>query len=94
MVDGNSDHVRLNYDWVWDLDWDMDWERHFHFLDDWNFNLLVDWVLFDVVMVHGVDVVWNVDLDVLAESKKKDFKLNVKRIKNHCASMVLLMSKL
>lgn len=71
VVDGNCNNMRLDDDWVWDLDWDMDWEWNSNFLDDWNFDLLVDWIFLNVVMVHGMNVVWNFDFDVLTKRKKK-----------------------
>jgi hypothetical protein len=72
MVDWDGDNMRLHDNWVWDLDWDMDWERHFDFLDDWNFDLLVDWEFLNVMMVNGVHVVWDGDLDMLATRGKKN----------------------
>jgi hypothetical protein len=43
----------------------VDWERHFDFFDDWNFDLLVDWILLDVMMVNGMNAIWDGDLNSL-----------------------------
>lgn len=59
VVDGNGDNMGLDDDWVWDLHWNVDGEWNLNFLDDWDFDLLVDGVFFDVMVVHGVNVVWN-----------------------------------
>jgi hypothetical protein len=48
-------------DWVWDFD----------FLDDWNLDLLVDGIFLDMMVVDGMDVVWDRDLDVMAVDQKK-----------------------
>jgi len=74
VMDGNGDNMRLDDDWIWDFDGNVDWERHLDFLDDWNFDLLVDWVLFDVMMMDGVHVVRHRNLDVFA-GKRKTFSL-------------------
>lgn len=37
----------------------MDGERYLNFLDDWDFDLLVDWVLLDMMMVNGMNMVWD-----------------------------------
>lgn len=55
----DRDNMGLNDERVWNLDGHMDREGDFHFLDDWNLDLLVHWVLLDVVMVNGVDVIGN-----------------------------------
>jgi hypothetical protein len=73
VVDWNGDNMRLNNEWIWDLDWIMDWERHFHFLDDWDLDLLVHWILFDVVMVNSMNMIWNGDLDVFTANKRRAF---------------------
>lgn len=58
-MDGHGDHMGLDDDWVWDLHGNVDGEGNLDFLDDWHFDLLVDGVLLDVVMVDGVNVVWD-----------------------------------
>jgi hypothetical protein len=55
----NCDDLRLQHDWIWNLHWDVDWEGNFDFLDDWNFDLLVHWILLDMVVVDCVDAVWD-----------------------------------
>lgn len=55
----DGDNMGLNDERVWNLDGHMDGEGDFHFLDDWNLDLLVHWVLLDMVMVNGVDVIGN-----------------------------------
>lgn len=66
------DHHRES--WVFwnlrDFDWNVDGERYLNFLDDWDFDLLVDWVLLDMMMVNGMNMVWDWDLNVFAVSKK------------------------
>lgn len=59
VMDGHGDNMGLDDDWVWNLHWNVDGEGHLDFLDDWNFDLLVDGVLFDVMMMDGVNVVWD-----------------------------------
>jgi hypothetical protein len=75
VVDWDSDNMRLHDDWVWNLHWNVDWERHFDFLDDWDLDLLVHWILLDVVMVNSVDVVWSRDLVVAAGRRKKSVSI-------------------
>lgn len=53
-----------------DFDWNVDGERYLNFLDDWDFDLLVDWVLLDMMMVNGMNMVWDRNLNVFAVSKK------------------------
>lgn len=53
-----------------DFDGNVDWERHLNFLDDWDFDFLVHWVLLNVMVVNGMNVVWDRDLNVFAASKK------------------------
>jgi hypothetical protein len=59
----------LDNNWVRNLHWIVDWEWHFDFLDNWDFNLLVNWILFNVMVVDCVHVIWNGNLDVFAGKK-------------------------
>lgn len=59
MLDWDGNNMRLDDDWVWDFHGNVDGEGDLDFLDDWDFDLLVHGVFFDVMMVHGVNVVWN-----------------------------------
>lgn len=59
VMDGHGDNMRLDDDWVWDLHGVVDWVGNLNFLDDWDFDLLVDGVFFNVMMMDGVNMVWN-----------------------------------
>lgn len=67
VVNWDCDNMWFNDDWVWNLDWNMDWEWNLDFLYNWNFNFLVDWNFLDMMMMDGVNVVWDIDLDVVAD---------------------------
>jgi hypothetical protein len=71
VVDWNGDNMRLDDDWVWDLDWNVNWEWNLNFLHDWDFDFLVDWIFFNMMMMDSVHVVWNGNLDVLAAKNKR-----------------------
>ena len=63
VVNWNSDNMWLNNDWIWDFHWVMDWIRDLDFLDDWNFNFLINWILFNMMMVNSVNMIWNFNLN-------------------------------
>lgn len=70
MMDWNGYNMRLDDDWVRNFDWDMDREGNSDFLDDWDFNFLVNWELLNMVMVNGVYVIRNFNLNVMAKKEK------------------------
>lgn len=51
-----------------DFDGHMNWIRNLHFLNHWNFNLLVHRELLGVMMMDGVDLVRDFNFDCFAES--------------------------
>lgn len=69
-MDWNGYNMRLDDDWVRNFDWDMDREGNSDFLDDWDFNFLVNWELLNMVMVNGVYVIRNFNLNVMAKKEK------------------------
>jgi hypothetical protein len=44
----------------------VDWIRHLDLLNDWDLDLLVDGIFLDMMVMDGVNVVWDRDLDVMA----------------------------
>lgn len=48
----------------------MNWIRYFYFFNYWNFNFLDDRVLFYVMMVNGVNFVWNFNFNGFTVDKK------------------------
>jgi hypothetical protein len=49
---------------------EITWERHFDFLDNWDFDLLVDWIFLNMMVMNSVNVIWNGNLDVFAVKLK------------------------
>jgi hypothetical protein len=43
----------------------MDGIRDFDLLNYWHFNFLVNWEFFRMMMMNGVDLVWDFNLDSL-----------------------------
>lgn len=70
MMDWDGHNMRLNNNWIGNFNRNVDRERNLHFSDDWDFDFLVDWILFNMVMVNGVHMIGHRDLDVFTGSEK------------------------
>lgn len=44
--------------------------RNFNFFNDWHFNFLIDWELLSMMMMNCMNLIWNLDLDVLAKKTR------------------------
>jgi hypothetical protein len=58
VVHRNLHDVWFDYDWIRSFDWNVNGEWHFRFFDHRNFDLLVDWIFLDVMVVNCVDSHW------------------------------------
>jgi hypothetical protein len=58
VVHRNLHNVWFDYDWIRSFDGNMNSKWHLRFFDDRNFNLLVDWIFLDMMVVDCVDSHW------------------------------------
>lgn len=71
VMNGHSDNMRLNDDWIWNFHGHVNGEGHLNFLDDWNFDFLVNWELLNVMMVNCVHVIRNFNFNVMAAMEER-----------------------
>lgn len=59
VMNWDRDNMWLNDERIWNFNRHMDRERNFHFLNNWNFDLFVDWKLRQFATVIDVDTFKN-----------------------------------
>lgn len=85
MMDWDSHNMRLNNDWIRYFDWNVNRIRHFDFLDDRDFNFLVDWEFLSVMMMNCVNLVRHFNFDVMT------VKMEIKLMVNEAGNVELVL---